>query len=103
MAGEPSANKVHNPGRTEAFGLSDWLFPYGVALGVGSNVTGSGNIRPPSFKDPLAMSVPFDLSDASVAEGFDGEVEPSDPGEEGDIRRTVWFRLSGSPRWLPAS
>jgi hypothetical protein len=31
------------------------------------------------------MGVPLDLSGASVSVGFGGEVEPSDPGEEGEV------------------
>jgi hypothetical protein len=54
------------------------------ALGVGSSaelsdISPSGNSRPPSLEDSGAVFVPLDLSDAFEAEGFDGEVDSSDP------------------------
>jgi hypothetical protein len=51
-------------------------------VGVGSktvDVSPPGDIGPPSLENGSAGWVVLDLSDASVAVGFDGEVEPSDP------------------------
>jgi len=39
-----------------------------------------------SSEDCSAGLVPLDLSDASEPEGFDGEVESSDAGEQGEVR-----------------
>jgi hypothetical protein len=62
-----------------------------VAFGVGSSaelsdISPTPNSRPPSFEDAGAVGVPLDLSDASESVSFGGEVEPSDPGEEAEVR-----------------
>jgi hypothetical protein len=80
-----------------------------VLFGVGSSVelgdvSPTGNSRPPSLEDSGAGRVDLDLPDGPEPEGFDGEVETPDPGEEGEVRRGVceFPNRSASVRLTPS-
>jgi hypothetical protein len=77
LAGEPSDDEARSP----AFGVG--------SSGEVGDISPPWNAGPVSLEDSGAVGVPLDLGGASVAEGFGGEVETADPGEEADEASSI--------------